>query len=65
MAKKKKRAKSKGPQGPTSHGAYDAVSPKNKGRSSLMGTSTNKSPPIKGLTPKTGKANLGVFTRQK
>lgn len=55
-AKKKKvksRSKTKGPQGPVSKGAYDAVSPRNKGEISfVLGTSTNKSPAIRGLTPK-------------
>jgi hypothetical protein len=56
MVVKKKKSKSKpkkGPQGPVSRGAYDAKSPKNKGSSSfVLGTSTNKSPSIRGLTPK-------------
>jgi hypothetical protein len=55
MAPKKKKSKSKvkGPQGPVSRGSYDAKSPKNRGVASfVLGTSTNKNPPIRGLTPK-------------
>lgn len=56
VAKKKKtkpRNKMKGPQGPISRGSYDAKSPRNKGEVSfVLGTSTNKNPPIRGLTPK-------------
>jgi hypothetical protein len=62
MVVKKKRMKLKkdqpvskirGPQGPVSRGAYDATSPKNKGTSSfVLGTSTNKSPAIRSLTPR-------------
>jgi len=61
MAVKKKRMKLKkdkpvskvrGPQGPVSKGAYDAKSPKNAGvKSYVQGTSTNKSPAIRSLTP--------------
>lgn len=61
MVMKKKRVKKKdktaskvrGPQGPVSRGAYDAVSPKNKGSASfVLGTSTNKSPAIRSAVPK-------------
>lgn len=58
MAHKKKKTKVKkaskvsGPQGPVSRGAYDAKSPKNSGlKSYVQGTSINKSPAIRGLTP--------------
>ncbi len=50
MAKKKVKS---GPQGPVSKGSYDAKSPKNSKMASLvLGTKTNKNPPIKSLTPK-------------
>jgi hypothetical protein len=52
LKKDKAISKVRGPQGPVSHGAYDAKSPKNRGASSfVLGTSTNKSPAIRGLTP--------------
>lgn len=51
MAVKKKK-KNSGPQGPVSRGAYDAKSKKNDKESSMvLGTKTNKSPSIRGLTP--------------
>lgn len=51
--KLRKSTKIKGPQGPISRGAYDAQSPKNSHLSSfVLGTSTNKNPAIKGLTPR-------------
>ena len=61
MSMKKKRMKLKkdapvskvrGPQGPVSKGAYDAKSPKNSKLSSfVLGTSTNKNPNPRSLTP--------------
>jgi hypothetical protein len=53
LKKDKPVSKIRGPQGPVSRGAYDASSPKNsKTTSFVLGTSTNKNPNIRSLTPR-------------